>query len=181
MNFRRLKNAFLFGLFGAVGLLTVGGVSGNCVWDCVCDATAIATSTAANAAEGDLLDVRDSADAPVKMIFDTDIGGDIDDAFALGLIHRLADRGAVELIGVTLTNANEPAGRFVAALNAKYGRPNVPVGVASESTKVFDEYPSKTLAQKTADGAAEYPVQDGFKLEESVSLLLRLLAEAADG
>ncbi len=172
MDFRRLKNVFWggFGLLGEVGLLAV------VVWSCVGVA-----ATTANAAEGDLLDVRDSADAPVKMIFDTDIGGDIDDAFALGLIHRLADRGAVELLGVTLTNANEPAGRFVAALNAKYGRPGVPVGVASKSTKVFDEYPSKTLAQKTADGAAEYPVPDGFKLEESVSLLRRLLAEAEDG
>ena len=36
------------------------------------------------AAQGDLLDVRDSSDAPIKIILDTDIGGDIDDAFALG-------------------------------------------------------------------------------------------------
>ena len=48
---------------------------------------AIATS----AADGDLLDVRDSADAPVKMIFDTDIGGDIDDANANA--RRQPERG----------------------------------------------------------------------------------------
>ena len=37
----------------------------------------------------------------VKIIFDTDIGGDCDDAGALALIHRLCDKGEVELLAVT--------------------------------------------------------------------------------
>lgn len=38
---------------------------------------------------------------PVKIIFDTDIGGDCDDAGALALLHRLCDMGEAELLAVT--------------------------------------------------------------------------------
>ena len=69
-------------------------------------AAVLALCQTSPSADGDLLDVRDSQDEPVKLIFDTDIGGDIDDAFALALIHRFADRGQCELLGVTLTTAN---------------------------------------------------------------------------
>lgn len=37
----------------------------------------------------------------VKILFDTDIGCDCDDAGALALLHRLCDRGEAELLAVT--------------------------------------------------------------------------------
>ena len=63
------------------------------------------------AAEGDLLDVRDSTTEPIKVIFDTDIGGDIDDVFALALLHVFQDRGVSELLAVTTTNRSPEAPR----------------------------------------------------------------------
>ena len=65
---------------------------------------------------------------PVKIIFDTDIGNDVDDALALGLLHALVDRGACELLGVTITRSDELAGPFVDAVNTFYGRPALPIG-----------------------------------------------------
>lgn len=133
----------------------------------------------AYSAEGDLLDVRDTQDAPVNLIFDTDIGGDIDDAFALALIHRFADRGQCNFLGVTLTTATEAAARYVAAENAAFGRPDLPVGLLAQGT-TYDSYCTATLEQKLEDGSAEFPVPDGFKPEEPVALLRRLLANAED-
>ncbi|MBR6387563.1 MAG: nucleoside hydrolase [Thermoguttaceae bacterium] len=139
----------------------------------------VCVSLSAYAAEGDLLDVRDTQDSPVKLIFDTDIGGDIDDAFALGLIHSLADRGQCELLGVTLTTASEWAAKFVAAENAVYGRPDIPIGLPEKGTD-YNFYPSDTLGQTNADGTPEYPVPDSYKPEDPVALLRRLLAQADD-
>ncbi|MBP5620420.1 MAG: nucleoside hydrolase, partial [Thermoguttaceae bacterium] len=133
------------------------------------------------AAEGDLIDVRPTQDAPVKLIFDTDIGGDIDDAFALGLIHSLCNRGVVELLAVTITNPDENAGRFVAACDAINGRPEIPVGLLKEGDFDSDFYPSATLAQKTDDGSLEYPVPEGYRPEDPVKLLRKTLANAQDG
>jgi hypothetical protein len=39
--------------------------------------------------------------APVKLIFDTDMGNDVDDVMALCMIHSLQKRGACELLAVT--------------------------------------------------------------------------------
>ena len=36
-----------------------------------------------------------------KIIFDTDIGGDCDDAGTLAMLHRLCDKGEAELLAVT--------------------------------------------------------------------------------
>ena len=38
------------------------------------------------------------------IIFDTDMGSDVDDAGALALLHRLADLGEVELVGVIFSS-----------------------------------------------------------------------------
>jgi len=140
-----------------------------------------ACATSSFAAQGDQIDVRDTRENPIKIIFDTDIGGDIDDAFALALIHRFADEGVCELLGVTLTNPNAVAAQFVGACNALYGRPDVPVAVASNAKQTDDNYPAKTLEQQNADGTHEYPLPENFKTEEPVPMLRRLLANAKDG
>ena len=146
---------------------------------CAFAALLVAFVARAQADEPDLLDVRNSADAPVKIVFDTDIGGDIDDAFALALIHVFADRGACELLGVTRTNSNPAAAKFVAALNAQYGRPNVPVGI-SEGCRTHDSYPTNTIEQKKDDGSLAYPVPKGFAAQDAVKLLRKILANAKD-
>ena len=66
---------------------------------------------------------------PVPIIFDTDIGNDVDDVLALGMIHALQSRGRCDLIAVTVTKDHELAGPFADAVNTFYGRSNVPVGV----------------------------------------------------
>jgi len=66
--------------------------------------------------------------APVKIIFDTDIGNDVDDVLALAMLHALQTRGDCELLAVTITKPDELAGPFVDAMNTFYGRPGIPIG-----------------------------------------------------
>src|SRR6202161_4738718 len=69
------------------------------------------------------------------VIFDTDMGNDIDDALALAMLHALSDRGECELIGVTLTNAHPAAVPYIRMLNRFYGRGELPVGASTKSLK----------------------------------------------
>lgn len=130
------------------------------------------------AADGDLLDVRDSSSDPIPVIFDTDIGGDIDDAFALALLHVFEDRGVCKLLGVTTTDASPAAPGYIAAFNALYGRPDIPVGLGDG--RLDDNYLSAITSQKDATGALEYPIPTNFQAREAVPLLRELLASAAD-
>lgn len=70
-----------------------------------------------------------SAEEPVRLIFDTDIGNDVDDVQAQAMIHAMQSRGACQLLAVTITKDSELAGPFVDAINTFYGRPDIPIGV----------------------------------------------------
>src|SRR3954451_658836 len=85
--------------------------------------------------------------AQMPVIFDTDMGNDVDDALALAILHSLSSRGECRLIGVTLTNANPAAVPYVRLVNAFYGRGELPVGSALKSIKggAEDHYLSATL------------------------------------
>lgn len=66
---------------------------------------------------------------PVAVIFDTDIGNDVDDVLALGLLHALQSRGECRLLAVTITKDEPLAPRFTDAVNTFYGRPDIPIGL----------------------------------------------------
>jgi purine nucleosidase len=66
---------------------------------------------------------------PVPLIFDTDMGNDIDDALALACIHSLESRGEAKLIAVTITKDNRWAPAFIQHINRFYGRPDIPVAI----------------------------------------------------
>ena len=70
-----------------------------------------------------------AAAPPVPVIFDTDMGNDIDDALALAMLHGLESRGEIRLAAVTLTKDNPWAGRYVSAVNTFYGRERIPIGL----------------------------------------------------
>lgn len=117
--------------------------------------------------------------APVKLIFDTDIGNDVDDVMALALIHVLEDQGACELLGVTLSTPHKLAAPFVDAVNTFYGRPDIPIGINPDAPDGF--FPDKDFL-KLARRPDLYP--HDFKPEgamKAVPLLRKLLASADDG
>ena len=66
---------------------------------------------------------------PVRVLFDTDIGSDCDDAGALAVLHKLADRGEAQILGVIYSSAFFLYGAGAcAAINATYGRGDLPLG-----------------------------------------------------
>lgn len=63
------------------------------------------------------------------IIFDTDMGSDVDDAGALAVLHRLADLGEIELVGVIFSSGKNRFGVGVCdAINTWYGRGDLPLG-----------------------------------------------------
>lgn len=118
-----------------------------------------------------------SAAEPVKIIFDTDITGDVDDVLALAMCHTLADRGACELLGVTISKDNPLTAGFVDAQNTFYGRPDLPVGVTRDPAAQKRESRFLKLA-----GSADYPhdLRHNDEAREAVDLLRELLAKSPD-
>ena len=125
-----------------------------------------------------------AAAQPVRIIFDTDMGNDIDDALALAMLHAFESRGEAKLLAVTITKDNRWAAPYVDVVNTFYGRPDIPVGVVhngkTPESNPMIEGPSE---RKRADGSYVYPhrITDGRQAPEAVALLRRVLAGQPDG
>jgi inosine-uridine nucleoside N-ribohydrolase len=75
---------------------------------------------------------------PVRLIFDTDMGNDIDDALALAVIHALESRGEARLLAVTLTKDNPHAAPYCDLVNHFYKRGHIPVAVVKKGVTPED-------------------------------------------
>ena len=118
-----------------------------------------------------------------KIIFDTDIGNDCDDAGALALCHKLCDLGEAELLSVTCCNATPYLAGCVDAINRHYKR-QVPIGINYEKP-ITCNYPEgiykgyngydKPLCEKFPN---DY--KDSKDVPDTLDVLRRALAEADD-
>jgi len=118
-----------------------------------------------------------------KLIFDTDIGNDIDDALALAMIHTLADRAEVELLAVTVSKDNPWAAVYVDLVNRFYGYPGIPIGTVRNGKTPDDGNYVRTVAERKVGGRFVYPrtLKSGADAPSAVGVLRRALAGQADG
>ena len=65
---------------------------------------------------------------PVKVIFDTDMYTDFDDAGALACLHALADAGECEILATISCTRDCLSVAMCEIINGYYGRPDIPVG-----------------------------------------------------
>jgi inosine-uridine nucleoside N-ribohydrolase len=126
---------------------------------------------------------KDPSKVPVSLIFDTDIGNDIDDALALGLIHSLESLGECKLLAVTVTKDNRYAAPFVDLVNTFYGRGHIPIGVVRKGVTPDDGNFNRELATAEDNGQPRYPhkLRDGRDAPEATGLLRKVLAGQPDG
>jgi inosine-uridine nucleoside N-ribohydrolase len=117
---------------------------------------------------------------PVKIILDTDMSGDADDAGTLALLHALADRGECELLAAVVnrkdkTNASAAA---VDAINTYYGRPGIPIGTDKQGPTDLQRTSAYTRALRD-----EFPSDIGpdDRAPDAVDVYRRVLAAQPDG
>ena len=122
------------------------------------------------------------APAPVPLIFDTDIGNDVDDALALAMIHALQTRAECNLLAVTITKDNPLAASYVDAVNTFYGRGDIPIGVCRKSGVTTDDGSFNKVANIKDGDKLRFPhdLLSGKDAPSAVSLLRSVLAKADD-
>ncbi|MCK5802754.1 MAG: nucleoside hydrolase [Lentisphaeria bacterium] len=68
----------------------------------------------------------------IHIVFDTDMGNDIDDALALALLHTLERRGECRLAAVSVNKGNIYGAAYTDLVNRFYGCDDLPVGLLSD-------------------------------------------------
>ena len=119
----------------------------------------------------------------VNLIFETDMGNDVDDAIGLGIIHRYINDGEVNLMAVCLNKGGLAPLQYVDAVNTWYGHPGIPIGRIEDAPQPDDDNCYARVANMTgADGKPVFrkSVKDYSALPEAVALYRELLAKAKD-
>lgn len=133
---------------------------------------------------------------PIRVIFDTDIWSDIDDALALAMLHALEDRGEVTLLAVTISTNYRWCASYVDLVNTFYGRQHVPIGIVSGGMDLesiskrlpewflpVTRYTQRLSEQKKNDGTSVYPhrLTAASAIPDATTLLRQTLAAQPDG
>jgi len=119
---------------------------------------------------------------PVHVIFDTDMGNDIDDALALGVLHALASRAECRIEAVTITKDNRFAAPYVDLVNTFYGRPEIPIGVVHDGPTPEDNPYTRDTVLAIDGGQPRWPhrFSPDTPAPDALKLLRRTLAAAPD-
>lgn len=111
---------------------------------------------------------------PVKIIFDTDFGGDADDLGALAMLHNFIDNGECDLLAVMVWTTEASAVPAIDAVNRYYGHPDIPVGVRKDDIFTAEWNYSKSIAD-------HFPYNLDFnQADEATALYRKILAEHED-
>ena len=128
-----------------------------------------------------------AADAakPVKIIFDTDMGNDVDDVVALDMLYKYVDEGTIDLLGILSSKREGGSVKFIDAMNTLYGHPEIPIGIAKiyPEENYVDTSTSKRLNYAdyvVANNTYKHTVKDWDALPDGYKLLRELLAKAED-
>ncbi len=84
----------------------------------------------------------------VPIIFDTDIGTDVDDAGALAILHILADRGEAEVLAAMSANQNRWCAPAIDVVNTYYGRKDMPIGCSRTGPDPEEWYQGEAFPNK---------------------------------
>lgn len=123
----------------------------------------IITSSAAPAAE------------PIRILFDTDMTTDCDDAGAMAVLHTLADRGECEILATVTSVPDHRALATVDAINRYRGRPELPLGLVRDGGV---RMPSKFTARIASDFPHRVTAADTFP--DAVAVYREILTNQPD-
>ncbi len=93
----------------------------------------------------------------VNVIFETDMGNDVDDAMALDMLYKYMDSAQVNLLAINTNKNSIYSAPFISLMNKWYGYDNIPVG------EVIDAADSENDSYNYAKSTYEYTLPGGQK------------------
>ena len=127
--------------------------------------------------------MRRASSAPVKLIFDTDMGGgrckDVDDVGTLCMLNALADNDEVELLAIVVNTPAILGVGAVSVLQHYYGRDEVPIGAYKGCDTDFCKRNTHSYVSLLTNNW-DSPIRDSSQVTNALSLYRSVLASQPD-
>lgn len=115
------------------------------------------------------------------VIFETDMGNDIDDAMALDLLLKKHEQGVINLLGVSVHKNNPHAAEFIDIMRRWYGHADIPIGVSCVTAAECDDYATRVCRMTDDRGKPLFARSRKPNYEPAVEMYRRLLSAQEDG
>jgi inosine-uridine nucleoside N-ribohydrolase len=121
-----------------------------------------------------------------NLIFETDMGNDVDDALALDMLYKYHREGRIRLMAVMLNKEGEFPPKYIDLLNTWYRLRRIPIGTSQRRDKslVGGTNYTQTVCEATDEkGRPLYrrSLKDYTSLPTAINLYRKLLANADEG
>lgn len=96
------------------------------------------------------------SDYPKNVIFETDLGNDIDDALALDMIYKYMDADSLNLLSISINKPGPAPAVYADIMNRWYGYPDIPVAALREGADCEADavnYAKAVVDMKDASGS----------------------------
>lgn len=120
-----------------------------------------------------------------NIIFETDMGNDVDDALALDILYKYLDAKKINLLAITINKEGTAPAEFIDIMGTFYGHPDIPVGIINGGADCETDainYAKAVVALTAEDGSPLFSRShsDYASYPEAHKLYRKVLAEAED-
>lgn len=129
-------------------------------------------------------DVRKN-DEKIRIILETDIGNDVDDALAMDMLHKYIDAGKIDVLAIMINKNGEAPAEFTDIVDTWYGHHDIPIGIVRNGADCETDavnYAKIVCNLKTAEGQPlfERSMSSYSDLPDAHSLYRKILSEQPD-
>ena len=120
-----------------------------------------------------------------RIILETDIGNDVDDALALDMLYKYLDAGDINLLGIMINKEGQYPAEYVDIMNTWYGY-QIPIGIIHNGADCENDATNYAKAvclirNKNNEPAFKRSLQGGYdQLPEAPTLYRKILAQQPD-
>lgn len=120
-----------------------------------------------------------------NIIFETDMGNDVDDALALRMLYNYQKEGKVNLLAISINKNGTSPVEFTDIMNTWYGFKRIPIGKITNGAVCENDavnYATKVCEMKNAKGKPRFKrsVKDYSNIPEATDLYRKIIAKQAD-
>jgi inosine-uridine nucleoside N-ribohydrolase len=120
----------------------------------------------------------------IRLIFETDIGNDVDDALALDMIYKYMEAGKVDLLAIMSNKNSKYSAEFTDIMATWYGHANIPIGIVKDGVDSESDAVNyaRAVCEMTVSGKPvfERTLTDYESLPEASALYRKILAQQPD-
>lgn len=119
---------------------------------------------------------------PISVIFETDMGNDVDDALALDMLYKYIESGKVNLLMIGTNKVSEYSAGYLDIMNTWYSH-NIPIGTVVDGSLIDNEdnfVRATCLLEKEGVPVFERTIKEHAAFPKAVALYRKTLAAQPD-